>query len=322
MTTTATAPKDALSDRKVSGLLDDLLEDTGDTMDTAAALQRGTAMRHCSSTLLSNYDRALTTLHTAMQNTEHERGNVLAGKAKDLKKFKTLLQTQLDALATLEELNGGFEVLQDADIGAVIVTIIAVLHELAAPASEMGRLQREVESIRSKLQTAITAARDAKVKAMLGAGLTALTALLPPMGVAASLAVFAGKIVASEVIDATLQGREDSKAKVVWGYADKVSGAAQAIDALPKAFGPLLDIVSGVVDIGECFAAERDKQALIDQLKTFMADFKKAAAAFIAVSDKFAAAVADAQATLKDAIAAVKAFRPVKASYQALLRMI
>lgn len=322
MTTTATAPKDVLSDRKIQGLLDDLVEDTDDTIVTAKTLQRSTAMRQCSSAVLSNYGRAISTLETAFQNSESERGTVLAGKAKDLKKFKSLLQIELDALTNLQEQNGRFEVLEDADIGAAVATIIAALGALVAPVSEMGRLQREVESIRSKLQAAIRAARDTKVKAILAAGMTATVTIVAPLGLAVTATAVVGKFAAGPIIDAVLQEREDSTVKNVKDAAAMATRAGVALEALPKAFGPLADIVSGAVDISECFAAERDKQALIDQLKKFMADFKKAAATYITQTEKLAAAVADAQATLADAIAAVKAFKPVKGSYHALLRMI
>jgi hypothetical protein len=302
MASTTKTPQQTLEDRKVAGMLDDLLEDTCDCTETAEKLSRSSILRSCAP-VQSALTAGFRTLDGAMQKAETERGVVLDGKAKDLRKFKGYVQTQVDALSDLETLNGKAEVLEDAAVNASTTAALASITAVLAIAPKVALVQRDLGDVRNQLAKAIIAARDAKVKAAVAA---------------ASAAMFT----AESAIGAAFNGNEESTAKKTWNAASGAAAAADGLYGLPAAFGPALVLVGGAVDISECFAAERDKADLMAKITALSREFKGTIAQAARDLETLGKTCATARKALLDAIADVKSFRPSTSSGAQVLRYL
>jgi hypothetical protein len=324
MATTQT-PEDFLLDRKVEVMLTDLTSDCDDAVTTGKKMSKVPAMKHASSSTLSAYAGYIRSVESGLSSMESEWDKGIEGKLKDLKGFKKILQSLLDSLTTLEEINGCAEVLEDADLGAKIVAFGALMTNVTGPIAEMKRLQVEAAIVQKKLVAAEKLARDAKIKAVIGAAMTAATmaaAAGGPLSLAAGVGIFAGSLAVDAIVDAALDGREDSSAKAAWGWVDKGMGAADAVQKLPDALGPLGDLVNTGLDLAEVFGTEADKAALFKQIDKLIKDIKTAGPAYAKAFVALETAADEAVKALKSAISGINGVTPAKGSYHKLLTMM
>ena len=315
---TTKSPKETLDDRKVAGLLADLMEDTCDCVDNADKLSRSTILRSCTE-VKTALATGMRTLEGAMDKAENERGTVLNDKAKDLRKFKGYVVAQLAALDDLEVLNGKAEVLEDAAVNAATTAALASITAVLAIAPKVALVQKNLDELRKLLEKAILAARDAKVKTAVAAASAAIGVCLTPFGTVVGVVGGIALFTAESAIGAAFNGNEESTVKKTWNAASGAAAAADGLYGLPAAFGPALVLVGGAVDIGECFAAERDKADLMAKITAMSREFKGTIAQAASDLETLGNMCAAARKSLLDAIADVKAVRPPKQSSAAVV---
>ena len=321
MPSTTTTPQQTLEDRKVDGMLTALMDTASNVMKTSADLQKDPLMRQATS-VKSQLSSTCKALGDATEDAEDEQAVGLAGKLKDLRKFKTYVQTQLAALEEADMINGQVEIVVTAGIDVIIADLLGAYALIAGSGAELKRLQVELAVIRKKLEAASRIARDTTVKAAIGAALTGATMAMGPVSAPVGVLVFVGGIALDKVIDSALQGREDTSLKTGWGYADQVAGAADAFDKLPEHLGPVMDLVNIGIDISECFAAESDKAALMAQITAFNKTVTAARAKFRADATKIARIRDEARRDLAAAIAEVGRYSPPRYSFAAVTRLL
>ncbi len=304
MASTTTTPQQVLKDRKVDSMLNDLMEASVNSADIADDLGKNAMLRSASS-IKSQLKTASKDLYDCLEDSEYERAEGLKGKLKDLRKLNTYVQTQIDALGECDLLSEQVQAVVDAGVDVLIADLLGAYALIAGSGSELKRLQVELAMIKKKLDAANRLARDTKIKAAIGAALVGATMALGPVSAPVGVLIFAGNIALDQVLDSALAGREDTTLKTAWDYADKVGGAADAFDKLPTHLGPVMDLVNIGIDIGECFASESEKNALIAQISAFAKDVEKARAKFRADADKVKKMSADARRELAAAIAEV-----------------
>lgn len=321
MATTQT-PQQIVQDRKVAGLLDDLFDDCLDADKTAKTISTGKVFRALDSRSRSSFESAWDALLTAVEASERERDVCLAGKAKDTRKLKACLQTQLTALPTLEGAIGRMEALEDAALQATTTAALASITAVLAVAPKLAIVQRDLEDLRKQMEKAIVAARDAKVKTAVAAASAAIGVCLTPFG--AVIAVTGGitLFAAETAISYALNGNEESTVKKTWNAASGAAAAADGLVGLPAAFGPALVLVGGAVDIRECFASESEKADLLAKITAMGREFDRTVAQAARDLATLGKACADAQRALADAIAAVKSVRTAKPSSAAVLNYL
>lgn len=322
MASTTTTPQQIVEDRKVAGLLDDLFDDCLDADKTASKLSSGKAYRAMSSAAQGSFDKDWDALLAATDASEKERDVCLSGKARDTRKLKACVQTQLDALSVLEEAIGRLEVLEDAGTNAVLTVALAQITAVLGVAPKLILVQKNLAELYKALQKAIIAARDAKVKAAVSAASAAtgvcLAAFGGPVSIVGGIALFA----AENAIGAAFNGTEDSTVKKTWNLASGAASGADALFGLPDAFGPALTLVGGAVDIGECFAAERDKADILNKISAMKREFDTTINQCARELATLGKACADAQKALRDAVAAVNAVRVPTPQFAQVLRYL
>lgn len=322
MATTTTDPKAVLSDSKVAGLLDDMFDDCLDTDNDADTLSRGAVYRAMSSTGRRPFDSAWDAMLAAVSASEKERSAVLAGKAKDLRRFKGLVQTQLDATVSCQEVVGRMQVLEDAALDAVLAEVVGAFALVAGPGGTVRGLEGQLADIQRKLQAAERVARDEKVKLAVSAAVTAAGVVMPELSLAGKAAMALSNLALDAALDSALQGREDGKLKSAWDTTDKVATIADGLDKLPKAAGPLMDLVGTAIDLNDAFASEAEAEKVRQQVARFVKDLESARAAFRSAADKLAKIVGTSRGKLTAALKAVASFRATKGSYHAVLKYL
>ena len=319
---TSQTPQQIVEDRKVAGLLDDPVDDCLDADKTAKKISTGQVFRAIDSKSQSAFNTTWDALLSAVDASETERDVCLKGKARDTRKLKTCLQTQLDTLSALEESVGRMEVLEDAAVEAVTTTALASITLVLGIWPKVAILQKDLEDVRKQLEKAILAALDAKVKASVSAAAAAIGICLTPFGAAVAvtggIALFLGK----QALGAVLNGNEDSTVKKTWSAASGAVSVSKSLFGLSDAIGPAMILVTGAVDIGECFANEREKTDLLDRIKVLKRAFDTTVAQAARDFDTLGKACAEAQAALAKAMAAVKAVRAAKPASAAVMRYL
>lgn len=315
-------PQQIVEDRKVAGLLDDLFDDCLDADKTAKKISSGQVFRAMDSTSRRSFESDWDKLLAALDASETERDVCLKGKARDTRKLKSCLQTQLDTLSVLETAIGRMEVLEDAATQTATTVALASITAVLGIAPKIAIVQKDLEDLRKQLEKAIIAARDAKVKASVAAASAAIGVCLTPfgavVGVVGGLTLFA----VESAIGAAFNGNEESTAKKTWNAASGAAAVADGLYGLPAAFGPALVLVGGAVDISECFASEREKTDVQAKITALSREFKGTiaqAARDFATLEKMCAT---AQKALLAAIAAVKAVRAPTASGAGVMRYL
>lgn len=321
-TATTTDPKSIISESKVAGMLDDMFDDGLDTDSDAEALGKGAVYRAMSSTGRRPFDDAWDRMLAAVEASEKERSVVLAGKAKDLRKFKGLVQTQLDAIVSCQEVVGRMQVLEDAAMAAVLAEVVGAYALIAGPGGTVRGLEGQLADIQRKLEAAERVARDEKVKLAVSAAVTAAGVVMPELSLAGKAAMALTNLSIDAALDAALQGREDGQLKSTWDKADKIATVAEGMDKLPKAVGPLVDLVSTAIDLQDAFASEAEAEKVRQQVARFVKDLEAARAAFRTAADKLAKTVGSSRSKLAAALKAVAAFRATKGNYHAVLKYL
>lgn len=322
MATTAQTPQQIVEDRKVAGLLDDLYDDSLDADKTAEKLSKGGTYRALDQSTRSAFDREWDALLAALEARENERDLCLKGKARDTRKLKTLIQAELDALSVLEEGIGRLEVLEDSAAKAKTTAALAVLTVVLSYANGLAVIQKDLADLYKSCQKAVIAARDAKVKAAVTAASAAIGVCLGCVGGAVALVGGITLFTAEQAVSYAFNGTEDSKIKKTWDKASGAAAVADGIKGLPDAFGPALVLVGGVVDISECFNAEREKQDLLAKLAAMDREFKRTCAQMADTIAKLGKLCADAQAELARAVASMKSVRVAKPQAAGVLRYL
>lgn len=257
-----------------------------------------------------------------MDASETERDVCLKGKARDTRKLKSCLQAQLAALSVLEETNGRMEVLEDAAAQAVITVALASIAVVLGITPKLALVQRDLEDLRKQLERAITAARDAKVKAAVAAASAAIGVCLTPFGAAVAVGGGITLFAAETAISYAYNGNEESTVKKTWNAASGAAAVADGLHGLPAAFGPALVLVGGAVDIRECFATEREKADVLARITALRAEFTRTVAQAARDFATLGKACAEAQKALHDAIVAVGSVRVSKPSSVAVLNYL
>lgn len=233
-TATTTDPKSIISESKVAGMLDDMFDDGLDTDSDAEALGKGAVYRAMSSTGRRPFDDAWDRMLAAVEASEKERSVVLAGKAKDLRKFKGLVQTQLDAIVSCQEVVGRMQVLEDAAMAAVLAEVVGAYALIAGPGGTVRGLEGQLADIQRKLEAAERVARDEKVKLAVSAAVTAAGVVMPELSLAGKAAMALTNLSIDAALDAALQGREDGQLKSTWDKADKIATVAEGMTSCPR----------------------------------------------------------------------------------------
>jgi hypothetical protein len=322
MATTTQTPQQIVEDRKVAGLLDDLFDDCLDADKTAKKLSSGETYRSMSPDAQSAFDKDWDALLSALDASEKERDVCLAGKAKDTRKLKSLIQAQLDALSVLELAIGRVEVLEDAAAGKSLNTAVSAITAVMGVAAPIALVQKDLADLYKALQKATTAARDAKVKAAVSAGTAAIGVCLASFSAPVSITGAVVLFTVRTAVGAAFNGTEDSTVKKTWGVASGATSAAKALFGLSDAIGPALILVSGAVDISECFAAEREKADVLARITAMKRTFDTTIANAAKLLDELGKACAEAESTLRDAVAAVKAVRVPTPQCAAVMRYL
>lgn len=219
MPTTTQTPQQIVSDRKVAGMLDDLLEDCLDADKTAKKLSSGRVYRALDSGSRGRFDSEWDELLSAVDASEKERDLCLKGKAKDTRKLKTCIQDQLDALSVLEEGIGRVEVLEDTALETATTTALASVTLILGIWPKVALVQRDLDYVAKQLEKATAAARDAKVKATVAAALGAVGICLASFGTAAAVAGGVTVFSVNLALGAALDGNEESAVKKTWKVA-------------------------------------------------------------------------------------------------------
>jgi len=177
---------------------------------------------------------------------------------------------------------------------------------------EFNKLIRDMESLRSKLQKAIKAVRDVKTKTMVAGAIAAVGVCLTPLGATAAVIVTISGFAVGQALDATLNGNVDSEAKKTWDKVSKVGDAADTIGKMPKAFGPVMALISSGVDLRECFTNERDKQAVEKQIKDLKTRIDKLGPPYAKMYQEMSKKGSEVMSKLTKAASDVNSFRPSK----------
>lgn len=315
-------PQQIVEDRKVAGLLDDLEEDGLDADKTAGKLSAGKAYKAMGASAQRLFDSDWDAHLAAMEAVASERDVCLKGKAKDTRKLKAAVQAMLDKMTAFEEAIGRLEVLEDSAANAALTLALTSITAVLGVAPKLALVQKDLADLYKRLQKAIIAARDAKVKAAVTAASGAAGVCLASFG--APVALIGGLVLfsAETAIGAAFNGTEDSVVKKTWGYTSGAITAADALGQLGDAFGPAVVLTAGAVDIGECFAAESEKAALFDAITRMKREFDSTIAQCARELATLGKALGEAQKTLRDAIAAVNAVRVPTPSSAAVLRYL
>ncbi|MFN4170867.1 MAG: hypothetical protein ACK4GW_03840 [Pseudorhodobacter sp.] len=273
------APKEILKDSKIIVLIDDMEEEVADALETAVKLSRSSALKHA-----PQGKRALSAAESTTDRAyvAYEREYVLCekGKSTDIAKLKKLISSLLDATDDLIEINGRIEVLEDADLDAKLFLFLTLLGQVVGYNAQMRDLMRDLESVHKKLEGAIKGIRDAKTKAMFGAALGATVVCITPLGATVAVLATIGAVVAEQALDAVLDGNVDGDVKKSWDKVSKIGDAADTIANFPKAYGPVMVLINGAVDIADCFGTIREKDAFVAEAKAVKAKIDKLAPAY------------------------------------------
>lgn len=311
-------PQEVMEDRKIAVILDDLLQTCIDSLADAKKITSGKTFKAMDSATKSKFNKCQDTLLTTTENTENERDNCLNGKAKDLSKMKSCLQKQLDALDNLEEFNGRMQVLEDKAVEATLAAFLAIIVLVRGANGDLVVLQKRFLALAKKVEKAIKATRDAKIKGMLGAGLAAIGICLVPFG--AGIAMVGGiTLVGIEVaLGYALKGNEETTVKKSWNVASGAGAVADGLDKMPKSFGPMMILATGAVDIREAFLNQKELDAFQKEIKAVSAEMKKKLPKAAKQFKELEKMAKKTKADVTSAIASVRSFKPSKGAYHKL----
>jgi len=266
--------KEIVEDRKIDWLLEDMESELGEALSFSDKLFRGESLKH-SAQAKRNLSDAYSRCDRAFTAYEKEYLLCAKGKSTDIAKLKKLISALLDALDDLHEINGRIMVLEQASLNAKLFAFLTILGQVVGYGGEFNKLIRDLESLQGKLEKAIKAVRDVKTKAMVSGAIAAVGICLTPLGATAAVIVTIGAFAVGQALDSTLDGNVDSDVKKTWDKVSKLGDAADLIGDMPKAFGPVMVLLSSGVDLGECFANEREKAAVLKEIKDLKGRIEK-----------------------------------------------
>lgn len=301
-----------MEDAKIEKILDDFLNACLSSMNEASRLSKTTVFKMLSSSIKSSFNAQDTALLIACEKTEKERDNCLDGVSRDMAKMKSALNAQLDAFDNLEEYNGRMGALVDKGTDQMLGAFLTPIVALGGANGELTALQKEMDVVHKKLLKAVKACRDAKVKGMVTAATGALVICTGPIGGGIALTAAVGSFVVNVGLGFILNGNEPSAVKKSWTVAKGGNAVAKKLTTVPKAFGPVMVLVSGAVDISEAFANEREKAALFKEIKALDVKLKKLMPKVAKQFDDLAKLASKTESETKMALAIVKDFKPTK----------
>ena len=304
-------PQEILEDNKIKVLIDDLESEIEDAFTTVGKLTNSASLKNAPKGG-RNLDIAEMALGKAFDAYEREYSLCVKGKSTDIAKLKSLVSTLLDKLDDLQEMIGRVEVLENAEMNARLLLLMTLLGQVVGYGGEFNKLIRDMESLRSKLQKAIKAVRDVKTKTMVTGAIAAVGICLTPLGATAAVLVAITGFAVGQALDSALDGNVDSDAKKTWDKISKVGDAADTIGKMPKAFGPVLTLISSGVDLRECFTNERDKQAVEKQIKDLKTRIDKLGPPYAKMYQEMSKKGSEVMSKLTKAASDVNSFRPSK----------
>ena len=303
-------PQEIMEDAKIEKILDDFLIACLSSSKEAGRLSKTTVFKMLNASIKSSFNTTENTLLTACQKTENERDNCLDGKSGDISKMKSALNAQLDAFDSMEDYNGRMGALVDKGIDQMLGAFLTPIVALGGANGELTALQKEMDAIHKKLLKAVKACRDAKIKGMVTAATGAIVICTGPIGGGIALTTAVGAFVVNVGLGFIFNGNEPSAVKKSWTVAKGGDAVAKKLVNVPKAFGPVMVLASGAVDISEAFANEREKAALVKEIKALDVKLKKIMPKVAKQFDDLAKLATKTESETKMALAIVKDFKP------------
>ena len=311
-------PQDVMYDPIINSILNDLDDSCADCIHTANGLKRTNTFKSLDNGSKSSLNNAVTTLQRKISLTATEIANCYDGKAKDLNKLKACLTSELDALDSLEEINGRLQVLEDAQLEAKLLLFLAAASQCVGYTAQLRDLQNKFNAVAKKVEKAIKGCRDARIKGILGAGLGAIGICLIPCG--AGIAFWGGITLAGVEtgLGNALNANEETSIKKAWNKASTAGAVADGLGKMPKSFAPAMIIVTGAVDLREAFATDKELETVRKELSKIMADIKLLAPKLSKMYLEFQKQAKATEKSYKAAVAGVRSFKPTKGKIHTL----
>lgn len=314
----ARSPQDVMYDDRVTQLLGDLDDTCASSMYEANKLARKAIFKHFDASAKSSLTTAIATLKKTMAATAVEFDRCYDGKAKDLNKFKACLSKELDALDNLEEIQGRMHVLEDKALDVVLAAFLVPVASISGANGELSALLRRMNALSAKLQKAIKTVRDVKIKGAVSAALAGIGLCAGSLGSAVVITVGVSSFAINQGLSMTLNGNEPNDVKKTMTAAKGGSTVAKALGKFPKAFGPVLNLASGVVDIREVFISEQAMADVQKEIKALDKEFKKLLPRVAKQFDDLEKLALSTEKALSAALSGVKAFSPTKGKVHTL----
>ncbi|MFN3823821.1 MAG: hypothetical protein ACK4RN_07575 [Pseudorhodobacter sp.] len=309
--------KEIVEDRKIDWLLEDMESELGEALALSDKLFRSASLRHAAQGK-RNLSDASAQCDRAFIAYEKEYVLCAKGKSTDIAKLRKLVSALLDALDDLHDMNGRILVLEKADVDAKLFSFLSVLGQIVGYGGEFNKLIRDMESLHGKLEKAIKAVRDVKTKAMVAGAIAAIGICLTPLGATAAVIVTISAFAVGQALDSALDGNVDSDVKKTWDKVSKLGDAADLIGDMPKAFGPVMVLLSSGVDLAECFANEREKDAVLKEIKDLKGRIEKLGPPYAKMYRDMLKKGNETMSNLTKAARDADSFKPVKSKSQTL----
>ncbi|MEM7441455.1 MAG: hypothetical protein AAF393_17840 [Pseudomonadota bacterium] len=184
------------------------------------------------------------------------------------------------------------------------------------------RLKKRLEELRKKLEKAIRATRDAKVKGILGAGFGALAIVLIPFG--GWVPIVGGVLLAGTeaALRQLLKGNEESTTKKTWTVLSTARAVADGLGKAPKDFAPLMVLATGAVDMEEAVSNVKDMAAIKKEIKKLDADLRKTLPKVAKQLKDLDKKTKGVRLAYKKSMSSVRSYRAGKSSGHNLLKML
>ena len=274
---TTSDPATIVSDSKVTVMLDDLSTECYDSLEAADRLHRSKAFNALDSSTKSRQKKFSDILRKTVAALDDERYRCADGVAKDTRALKKWVSNSVSALDNLEESNGRMQVLEQTMAHAHVTKLQLLIPLILGENGKLALLQRRLHALQKKLEKAIRACRDAKIKTMIGAALGAIGICLGAIGWPIAVGAALVAVPVGMVVSATFSGNEESTFKKTMSTSLTVGRVVAPLNSMTKSFGPVSQIATTGLNLGSVFANESEKKAVITEIKKLNAEIKKVA---------------------------------------------
>lgn len=276
---TTTDPAAIVTDRKVAVMLDDLSTECYDSLEESDRLHKSKTFKALDSGTQSRQKSFSSILRKTVAALDDERYKCEDGKVKDTSVLKKWVSNSVSALDNLEESNGRLQVLETTVAQESVNKLLLLIPLVLGENGKLVVLQRRLNALFKKLEKAIRACRDAKIKTMIGAAMAAVGVCLGSIGAPVAIGVALVAVPVGMVVSATFNGNEESKFKKTSATALTAGRVVAPLSSMTKAFGPVSQLATTGLNLGSVFANESEKKAVMAEIKKLSADIKKIAPA-------------------------------------------